>query len=290
FNSSHLISRRDYDPAFLVHLRGYDSNTQATKERRAREIVKTVMIGHCNVSWLACPSRLSWHELLHGKATKKRVQVGDLTAFGDRGLMRVSRRLYVCHPLRNLYIPSQSVRARLVVDFCAEMMRLFRELRSEYALITISSSKRNMVLIKANIDAQMASAQGSKNSEVDVSIEQSWPSPVRPEEERFGVDDKVWFFLDETGGVGGKELYGLDFASAVETVLNMKRDRVASKAAIKSNRVQVVSKISAELMVLAKVEQLGGAEEKESLEEDPTFEIKYEARVFEWDGVKKRWG
>lgn len=225
--------------------------------------------------------------------TEAWIHVTDLAAHGLDVTGRDASRPYVCHPLRNLYIPIESFYVKVAYDFCDELARLFRVLRAKRATIELWMSTGEAAKSNGEVSAQVigagAASNGESSHDVSRTLARTWDTPLCRGERRFPIDAEPWFFFDESKEGSRINAYGLDLTQAVGTVLEMKGRRVADNGTIGKDKLKMTYAGSEESSRFGELGSKFGLTTQGSQKDHFGFELEYTVEEYKWNSSNEQW-
>ena len=272
FESARLIPRKKSDPEFLVRHRECGPDSYDSEQAQLTATIDAIMEGCLSDDDHEHPEVAVVNGSAKQQVVESRVRIEKAEAQDDDDCKSRARvDVFVCHPLRNWYIPIESFYKTILADFCEESMRLFHALRMRSAKVVVSSSATDR-----------PKTDRASSSECKLSIQRSWASPPRPQTKAFELCHMHWFFLKEPYDAVQPAAYGLDLTEARNAVLAIKAKRLEGTIELKPVGTKCTCDAPEEVVYLAKVAQAAGRELDYRLEANQDLEITCEFSLFHW--------
>ena len=253
------------------------------------------MAGHWKMPLIVWAFR-RWKTLLECEQTKKRIQVVDVARYGARGAMaHVKYQLYMSLPSRSLYVQAENFHAKVLEEFCEEVLRLFKALRAKEATIEVWSCDQVAWRVGGQAQAMSqgagAAVESQSSRETSLSISRTWdpPSSAQASSYSSALDAESWFFLDDSSASSPTLVYGLDLSLAKDRILKMKRARVHDGADIGTGRLSLRYSRSGRFEMFAKAPGFGAIGFENLKRKTLTFEMEYNTQVYRWNEADGKW-
>ncbi|MEM1009850.1 MAG: hypothetical protein AAGJ35_12705, partial [Myxococcota bacterium] len=256
FDSLQLIPRVTNDPEFVLHQSGCASDTPRTHQSEVEDIVEAIMEGYWGQSW-AYRKFCKWETKMNWEQTRKRIQVVDVTQYGEEcDMHNVAYQLYVCLPMRNLYVPIESFHTMAVHQFCNEVLRLLRALGAKHAAVknVVNAEKKRSRIGEVGIGDGVlgGSATNEGKTHISVDLKEDFPNPTGGPNCPYFLDAEPWFFLAKRTGAPRTVFYGLNFTAAIAAVAEVEKGRVDDGASKESFKLKITNSAARELKLYAR--------------------------------------